>query len=309
MCLTYFASYYAYSKNASKTKNVELSDSEEETEGEYTVSSNWVKLLNNLSYVRRREKGKVIRFCRFSRAENDEEFYREQLMLPYPWRNEQLEILDPNINLQEKFEAYSESIKVASLPFNRLGGENQFELLLEAMRAAEDGVNEAEIHSSEGQPLKDFEYDEQIGDVSEDIIPGGRPRSDENEYVAEVVRQTMSLSEQELQTMARSLNADQRDLLQHVVYFFETASVSPPPINIFVSGGAGVEKSLLIKAIYQSVTHVFNRSPGSHPDDIRILLWAPTAKAAFGIGGQTIHSAFALLFHKQGTQWQIYLQV
>lgn len=38
----------------------------------------------------------------------------------------------------------------------------------------------------------------------------------------------------------------------------------------------------------------FNRITGPNPDDIKILLCAYTGKAAFGIGGQTVHSAFNL---------------
>ncbi|XP_037926768.1 ATP-dependent DNA helicase pif1-like [Hermetia illucens] len=95
--------------------------------------------------------------------------------------------------------------------------------------------------------------------------------------------------------MTRSLNLGQRDFLQHITYFFNTASASTPPIHAFISGGTGVGNS-----VYQSVSHVFNREAGSNPDDIRILLCAPTGKAAFGIGGQIIHSAFALPVSQAG---------
>lgn len=57
----------------------------------------------------------------------------------------------------------------------------------------------------------------------------------------------------------------------------------------FVGGGAGVGKSTLIKAIYQCITRRFNGIPNSNPNQAKVLLGAPTAKAAFAIGGPTLH--------------------
>ena len=37
-----------------------------------------------------------------------------------------------------------------------------------------------------------------------------------------------------------------------------------------------------------------NSLPGTKPDAIKVLLTAPTGKAAFNIRGMTLHSAFAL---------------
>lgn len=60
----------------------------------------------------------------------------------------------------------------------------------------------------------------------------------------------------------------------------------------FLSGGAGVGKSVLIKALYQALHRYLCSNEGENPDDTRILLCAYTGKAAFNIGGQTIASAF-----------------
>ncbi|CAD7078884.1 unnamed protein product [Hermetia illucens] len=274
MCLALCASHYTYSKYSRNKKRSEFADYKED---KISYSGNWVKLTSGLGYIRRRKKAKVIRFCRFSLAETSEEFYHEQLMLYYSWRNEYQELLDSNLDLRAKFENCSAAIKSASFLFNQLGGDWQFNLVLEIVREADDEANRAEIPNIGNEPLHDFEYDEQVGDVMEDLIPG-----------------PSVLSAEEFQEMTRSLNLDQRDFLQHVTYFFETASASTPPMRTFISGGAGVGKSVLTKAIYHKVSHAFNKEPGCNPDDIRILLCAPTGKAAFGIRGQTIYSAFAL---------------
>lgn len=57
------------------------------------------------------------------------------------------------------------------------------------------------------------------------------------------------------------------------------------PLYLYISGGAGVGKSLLIKAIYMydGLTWYYNEDSGSY-DDAKVLLTAPTGKTAFGIG-------------------------
>ena len=64
------------------------------------------------------------------------------------------------------------------------------------------------------------------------------------------------------------------------------------PIYTFLTGGAGVGKSVVIRALYQSLYRILNLRDGENPDDIRILLCAYMGFAAFNISGQTICSAF-----------------
>ena len=62
---------------------------------------------------------------------------------------------------------------------------------------------------------------------------------------------------------------------------------------LFVSGGAGTGKSYLISAIFQMALRMFQRE-GENPEDIHVLLTAPTGTAAHNISGTTLHSAFLL---------------
>jgi len=58
----------------------------------------------------------------------------------------------------------------------------------------------------------------------------------------------------------------------------------------YVGGGAGVGKSRLISTIFQSIIWRANKLPGA-TDSAKVLL---CGKAAFGIGGLTLHSVFSL---------------
>ena len=60
----------------------------------------------------------------------------------------------------------------------------------------------------------------------------------------------------------------------------------------FLSGGAGVGKSIVIRALYKTLYRLLNLKDGENPDGIRVLLCAFTEKAAFNIGGSTISTAF-----------------
>ena len=71
-------------------------------------------------------------------------------------------------------------------------------------------------------------------------------------------------------------------------------------IYTFLTGGAGVGKSVVIRALYQSLYRLLNMRDGENPDDIRILLCAYMGSAAFSVSCQTICSAFHKKIH-QGT--------
>ena len=90
----------------------------------------------------------------------------------------------------------------------------------------------------------------------------------------------------------RSLNIEQRELFTHIMQLHRT---SDQPYCIFTSGGAGTGKSHLIISLYQALYRELSTNAGDDPTELRVLLAAPTGKAAFGIGGCTLHNAFDIL--------------
>lgn len=63
----------------------------------------------------------------------------------------------------------------------------------------------------------------------------------------------------------------------------------PDPFYLFLSGGAGTCKSHVISAIYQMAQRTL-QSEGDSPDEVKIVLAAPTGCAAFNVWIQ--HSSF-----------------
>lgn len=50
----------------------------------------------------------------------------------------------------------------------------------------------------------------------------------------------------------------------------------------------------MLKACYQALLKYYSHKPGENPDEMKVLLCAPTGKAAYNIGGITIHAAFCI---------------
>ena len=88
------------------------------------------------------------------------------------------------------------------------------------------------------------------------------------------------LPDEQYLNLLRSLNLRQREFFNHVLYWIKCKE---EPLYAFLSGGAGVGKSVLIKALYQSLYRFLNLREGENPDDIRVLLCAYTGKAAYNI--------------------------
>ena len=97
------------------------------------------------------------------------------------------------------------------------------------------------------------------------------------------------LPDDEYLTLLRNLNLRQREFFNHVVHWIKCKET---PIYAFLTGSAGVGKSVVIRALYQSLYRLLNLRDGENPDDIKILLCAYMGFAAFNISGQTICSAF-----------------
>lgn len=62
--------------------------------------------------LRKRKKPKIIRYVRYNREQELENFFREQLMLFYPWRNESQDLIG---NFQTFEEQYNSKIAIISV--------------------------------------------------------------------------------------------------------------------------------------------------------------------------------------------------
>ncbi|CAG5050324.1 unnamed protein product [Parnassius apollo] len=259
--LSHFVAYYTYSKKTHSASSIEtLNDSSQainysQAVEEVEAEVNWIPLQDNLGYIRKRTKTRVIRFRRYSYIDDPDNFYREQMVLYIPWRSEEEELLNPNINIKDIFYEYKERIKAESKQFNKLGDAEMFETLLTEIRNVEL-INKEEDLQGRGvnvDVFEGFEFETQTVDIAEELIPGGNPGPQLCGDPSTFIAQPPLLSHDDFLILNRKLNDAQRDT-----------------------------------------------EAGSNPDELKILLTAFTGKAAFGIGGQTIHSALGLPVSQAG---------
>ena len=97
------------------------------------------------------------------------------------------------------------------------------------------------------------------------------------------------MTDDEYRNLVQQLNVKQKEFFYHVLNWMKTKT---DPLYHFLSGGAGVGKSVLLKALNQALVKHFSHKAGENPDNVHVLICAPTGKAAFNVGGCTVHSAF-----------------
>ncbi|OBZ82815.1 ATP-dependent DNA helicase PIF1, partial [Choanephora cucurbitarum] len=124
-------------------------------------------------------------------------------------------------------------------------------------------------------------------------------RNAEESSIAHIDRYTRPnrLTFGEFYSLLFKLNMSQRASLYHVMNHIrhdKGGLDSPTLLRIFVTGGAGTGKSMLIKTLYQALVKHYDEDVDRDFNSPTVLLTAPTGKAAFDINGQTVHSAFHL---------------
>ena len=105
---------------------------------------------------------------------------------------------------------------------------------------------------------------------------------------------------EEYRKMLRQLNDKHKQFVMFHRQWCKNAVISiktgkpVEPYQVFLSGPGGVGKSHVIKLVKSDTIKLLKLSGMFEPDDVIVLLTAPTGVAAFNIGGMTLHSALLL---------------
>ena len=245
-------------------------------------SLNGEPLKNGKGFVRKRQKPKIIQYRKYQENVQPDQYYREQIMLFLPWRDEQQDILSHAF--KPWYEANLDQIKSVRkhYVFNE-----EFDIEME--------VNNLEIkqieneNNEDGDPAalleNELEYDEEEMKVDIGLDMNAAHGKDFTVFQA-----PERVSVKEFKNIMCNLNTMQRDLVLEMKYRLTRYN---DQIDIFVQGAAGTGKSFLIKALHQMMVREF-QNVDQDPALKTVLLLAPTGKAASNIGGETLHSAFGL---------------
>ena len=272
----------------------ENSEDEEMVENGNTASD-LIHIAKNGTKYKYQKVPKVIRYVRYNQTKDPENYYREQLMLFMPWRNEQKDLLGSFGTYRAHYNTMKESLEIKRNQYEHHTEELELaRQMMEAEEAEYDGLApnaEQENREAEEEGVKEsenfvyFNPDRVVEHRHYDI--GVKLQSTCS--VPRVETTSFMLPDEEYLRLLRSLNLRQREFFNHIIHWIKCRD---EPIHAFLSGGAGVGKSVVIRALYQSLYRMLNLREGENPDDIRVLLCAYMGTAAFNIGGNTICSAF-----------------
>ncbi|VDI44405.1 Hypothetical predicted protein [Mytilus galloprovincialis] len=165
---------------------------------------------------------------------DSENFYRERLMLFYPWRNELSDLQCGHETFEKMYLTVSRLLEKKAKQY-----EGKVIDLEKAIEEAENDCNE-----------------------NDQIAPATQ----------QVEMEDAEIGPTESEQYVISIQNDQQN----------------------IDCGAGCGKSVVVRTIFQALHRHLCSIEGEDPDDIRILLCAPTGKAAYNINGLTIHNAFQI---------------
>ena len=265
------------------------------TDCDLETAANTYKLPGGLKLVRR-TKSKVLRSIRYDKNKDPENYFRERLMLYLPWRNEFKDFLcgcqtfeEGYKKMQPVIDKNSQSYERYSAVLQQVAEDLSFDDLNEYSSVAPNAQHHDDQDKETGsQASKLFgcfnptSSRQSQYDLLDDI--GIYPRSEGSTAV-----ETQTISDLELREKVQLLNKEQMEFFYHVLH---SVKANKEPLRLFLSGGAGVGKSFVLNTLYEAITRYLNKLLGENPDDIKVTKVAPTGKAAFNIGGNTIHSAF-----------------
>ena len=254
-----------------------------------------------------RNKPKIIRYVHYSEKVDPNNYYREQLMLFHSWRNEEEDLLGGYETYQDHYKAIEKEILSIKSEYDaNLDLHDEVEAAAQTeMQDEFDNVcpNIESIEAKDGldEPMTSSAYsfynpqthNHAYYDLGIDIGISTHIANDEVEQIQD------RLPEKEYCNLLSKLNTKQRQIFTHIIHFL----IRNPheQLRIFLTGGAGVGKSVVIRTLYQALHRLLSSECGENPEDVRVLLCAYTGLAAYNIQGSTLHSAFCIEPNKKLT--------
>ena len=301
MCLAEFAASYStcYNIKDDEIYNDELPDTDSEG------STKKITLTGGYGQMRERRHQVVIRFRKYNKDSDASNWYRAKLMLYYPWYDEESDLLGGCTSYAEHYELVRAVVVENESKYTDEDIENmnvdedsrpehawcQIAPSTEASNAhaAEQGVETLTELSQ--QDLVDNANLVQQPSVTNSTGLSIRFQSAANPAV---------IPPDEYRELMRGLNNKQRAMIMYHRHWCKQAVLAMKngehikPYRVFLSGPGGVGKSHVIKLIQSDTIRLIKQSGSVEPDDVLVLLTAPTGVAAFNVNGMTLHSAFLL---------------
>jgi hypothetical protein len=312
MTLAEFASYYekkAAAVQVNRSKQVDHllpepydSENEDKIEEENIEEPNGpVEQLDvhndgeETTLYRRRKTPRFLRSVHFNPDTDAEKYYRELIMLYFPWTDESTlkgdhdsycdrfkEIEHQVLDERQKYEPYADEVDTAQTLVSQGSGLDNAWDDLAPHTEHNNAMDEANKPTQKDAGIENYDLAADLG------LPVSNAMEELHKYY--------ELPDEKYRQHMRSLNQEQLEFLYDTIHLIKTSS---NPVYRFLSGGAGVGKSFVTRGLYQTALKYLNKKAGESFTTRRILLLAPTGKAAYHIHGTTIHSALKIMPNKK----------
>lgn len=319
LCLADFASnYQTRGQGKIDDKDETMSDQEDcDLQGEGSVEGKKIQLLHGLGMMVKRKLKKILRWPKFSLAKAPEKFYHSLLMLYFPWRKEITDLLADCSLYEDRFKEVQDVVQhnlqqhehdsdVFDRALQHLSEHGPPENVWDNLAAA----NEQEY--ADGQIDGAHKSSEHAG-IDPDSLEDKQilPEFADNTFSKFKLNVSISslLPNTEYHSLVRKLNNSQRNFFEIILMWCRDTAMSRKSgknikqFHYFLTGGAGTGKSHLIRTVVNMARREL-RTVCKNPEEITVLLVAPTGVAATNIDGNTVHSALSIPVTKRKTDYQ-----
>ena len=282
-----------------------------EVDGQNVVPDKWLRPVYTATWPKKagkyrlRTKAKVLMVHMYSCELQARDFYRQQLTLYLPWRDEKADIEAHAAGYKARCNAHAAAICEVSKRY-RPNGIDWAGLEVEVRQSAaadSDSDSEDGVMRLGQQPLAEGTTEVDMGDDALHVMRQELRAADQEDTTNILERRSFSLGKCEanlvsddlLAAIVNGLNHEQRAIFEHMR---KQARQNRHGELIFMSGGAGTGKSFATRAIFQMITRMYRQKPGFCFNKQSVAVMAPTGTAAFNVRGNTIHSALGIPANK-----------
>jgi hypothetical protein len=220
---------------------------------------------------------RIVRFRGYRESKDPENYYREQLLLYTSWRDESTDLKGDYESFKAAYIARKDQIEERYKLYNKLHASRIDEIM-------------SRVEAREDQIVCEVVPNVVIEDVEQFTL---MPLQFKNDVYKGLQDAGTLLPEKEFQQCVRNLTYKQRLFYEHL----KMALMKPDQLLLFLTGGAGVGKSVLLLAVAQMLMRHFRVKLNigvQDTDKPTVLIMSYTCNAAFNVSGNTVHSVFRI---------------
>jgi exonuclease III len=251
------------------------------------------KYKKNGTYISKRKKPNVIRFIKYNKHIDNENYCREKLLLYVPFEENEHTLKHdlPTWKAAYSFHANTIQINEAKFTYNINPTWGDLENAIEQLHNNPMDIDDT---FTEQEPTK--VHCEQY-DLQEDLkCPRESNLKKTINLGFQVTDHPFFLENEEYYRLRRLLNKEQQAIVKDIA--LKKSMDIQEPLYVFLTGGAGTGKTFTAKMLFQMLIRIYDAHNTIDPLKPKGLILAYTGKAAYNAGGTTIHSALLMPFNK-----------